>query len=58
MKVKFTCVKCGLNSWFQIAEDYIVSIKDLICDDCVESLVDDIENDEVPIPEVIFHKEA
>jgi len=58
MKVNFMCVKCGLNSWFKVAEDYVVSVKDLICDDCIESLVDDIEMDEVPTPEVIFHKEA
>ncbi len=34
-KVNFICSKCGQNSWFEVdLETYIVSISDLVCDDC------------------------
>ena len=34
-KIKFVCSKCGKESWFIIdLETYIVSVSDLICDDC------------------------
>ncbi|GAG85569.1 unnamed protein product [marine sediment metagenome] len=34
-KVKHTCYKCGSESWFKVnLETYVVSINDLICDDC------------------------
>lgn len=34
-KVLFKCSKCGATSWFEInLETYIVSVDDLICDDC------------------------
>ena len=34
-KVNFKCSKCGKISWMIIdLETYIVSISDIICDDC------------------------
>lgn len=34
-KINFVCSKCGNQSWFQVHLDtYIVSIDDLVCDDC------------------------
>lgn len=35
MKIKFKCSVCGVESWFDVdLETYIVSITDLVCDDC------------------------
>jgi len=34
-KIMFKCSKCGKQSWFEVnLETYIVSVNDLICDDC------------------------
>lgn len=34
-KVKFICSKCQKESWFQVdLNTYVVSISDLVCDDC------------------------
>lgn len=34
-KVNFICSECGKQSWFKVnLETYIVSSKDLVCDDC------------------------
>ena len=34
-KVKFVCSKCGKESWFEVnLQTYVVSITDLICDNC------------------------
>ena len=34
-KIKFVCSKCGKESWFIVdLNTYVVSITDLICDDC------------------------
>jgi len=33
--IKFICSKCGVESWFRVNIDiYIISDKDLVCDDC------------------------
>ena len=33
--IKFVCKKCGNESWFEVnLNRYVVSIKDLVCDDC------------------------
>lgn len=35
-KIKFKCNKCGIESWMEVnLETYIVSITDLVCDDCI-----------------------
>ena len=34
-KINFFCSVCGEQSWFEVnLERYIVSITDLVCDDC------------------------
>lgn len=34
-KVKFICSKCGKESWFKVnLETYVISVTDLLCDDC------------------------
>lgn len=35
VKINFKCSKCGKESWFKVNEaTYIVTVLDLICDDC------------------------
>ena len=35
MKIKFKCMKCGSESWFDVdLETYVITIADLVCDDC------------------------
>ncbi|GAH74978.1 unnamed protein product [marine sediment metagenome] len=35
VKINFKCSKCGKESWFKVnLETYIVSVSDLVCDDC------------------------
>ena len=35
VKINFVCKECGEESWFDVnLETYIVSMNDLICDDC------------------------
>ena len=34
-KVRYTCVKCGSESWFEVdLGTYVVSVNDLVCDNC------------------------
>jgi len=34
-KVNFICSKCGQKSWFDVnLKTFIVSVSDLVCDDC------------------------
>lgn len=35
VKINFKCSKCGNKSWFKVNEEtYVVTVDDLICDDC------------------------
>lgn len=35
VKINFKCSKCGKQSWFKVNEEtYVVTVDDLICDDC------------------------
>lgn len=35
VKINFICSKCGEQTWFKVNEEtYVVSVSDLICDDC------------------------
>ena len=35
VKINFKCSMCGEKSWFDVnLETYVVSITDLVCDDC------------------------
>ena len=35
VKINYVCKECGEQSWFDITiESYIVSVSDLVCDDC------------------------
>ena len=37
VRIRFTCSQCGKESWTEFRQKtYVLSVKDLICDDCFQ----------------------
>ncbi|KKK94509.1 hypothetical protein LCGC14_2682160 [marine sediment metagenome] len=41
-RIRFTCVKCGNESWTEFNVDtYVLKVENLVCDDCMPEDVDE-----------------